>query len=96
MSDLISKRSATERLILAKTLLESVLQDIPRWIHVNEILPKRCSYVLITDGDTVCEAYYDSDGRFMSWDGNKFKDVTAWIPLPKPYTEGMKTGERRC
>ena len=29
MSDLISKRSATERLIIAKTLLESVLQDMP-------------------------------------------------------------------
>lgn len=29
MSDHISKRSATERLIIAKTLLESVLQDMP-------------------------------------------------------------------
>lgn len=28
MSDLISKRSATERLIIAKTLLESVLQNM--------------------------------------------------------------------
>lgn len=27
--NLISKRSATERLIIAKTLLESVLQDMP-------------------------------------------------------------------
>lgn len=47
MSDnLISKRSATERLIIAKTLLESVLQDMPtaeperktgRWIlHENQ------------------------------------------------------------
>lgn len=29
MDDLIRKRSATERLIIAKTLLESVLQDMP-------------------------------------------------------------------
>lgn len=29
MDDLISKRSATERLIIAKTLLETVLQDMP-------------------------------------------------------------------
>ena len=29
MDNLISKRSATERLIIAKTLLESVLQDTP-------------------------------------------------------------------
>lgn len=29
MDDLISKRSATERLIIAKTLLDSVLEDMP-------------------------------------------------------------------
>lgn len=29
MGELISKRSTTERLIIAKTLLESVLQDMP-------------------------------------------------------------------
>ena len=29
MDDLIRKRSATERLIIAKTLLETVLQDMP-------------------------------------------------------------------
>ena len=29
MNDLIRKRSATERLIIAKTLLESILQDMP-------------------------------------------------------------------
>lgn len=29
MDNLISKRSATERLIIAKTLLETVLQDMP-------------------------------------------------------------------
>ena len=41
MSDLIRKRSATERLIIVKTLLEFVLQDIPtaekkgKWIPVT-------------------------------------------------------------
>ena len=29
MDNLISKRSATDRMIIAKTLLESVLQDMP-------------------------------------------------------------------
>ena len=29
MDDLISKRSATERMIIAKTLLESILTDMP-------------------------------------------------------------------
>ncbi len=43
MDDLISKRSAVERLIIARTLLDSVLQDMPtseprkgEWIDGNE------------------------------------------------------------
>ena len=40
MSDLISKRSATERLIIAKTLLESVLQDMPSTEPSGELI--RC------------------------------------------------------
>lgn len=43
MGDLIRKRSATERLIIAKTLLESVLQDMPtaeprpgKWIEKGD------------------------------------------------------------
>lgn len=39
MDDIISKRSAHERLIIAKTLLETVLQDMPtaepKWIPVK-------------------------------------------------------------
>ena len=53
MDDLISKRSAHERLIIAKTLLETVLQDMPtaerkkgKWIPnnvVNAVFPWCCS-----------------------------------------------------
>ena len=40
MDDLISKRSATERLIIAKTLLESVLHDMPTAEPSRELI--RC------------------------------------------------------
>lgn len=51
--DLISKRSATERLIIAKTLLESVLQDMPTAEPRNRLFeevvveypdPDKCAY----------------------------------------------------
>lgn len=62
----------------------------PQWIPVAERLPERCNYYIVTDFDKVDEAYYNSDGRWFSWDGNKLKDVTAWMPLPEPYKEGQE------
>lgn len=51
MDDLISKRSATERLIIAKTLLESVLQDIqPAESEIIRCRECKHNYV---DGDNV-------------------------------------------
>jgi len=44
MDNLISKRSATERLIIAKTLLESVLQDMPT------AEPRRGKWIICSDG----------------------------------------------
>ena len=61
----------------------------PHWIPCSERLPKRCNYYIVTDFGKVDEAYYDSDSRWFSWDGNKLKDVTAWMPLPEPYKEGQ-------
>lgn len=53
MDDLIRKRSATDRMIIAMTLLESILQDMPtaeprtgKWIPnnvVNAVCPWCCS-----------------------------------------------------
>ena len=57
---------------------------VPHWIPVTERLPERCNYYIVTDFNKVDEAYYNSDGRWFSWDGNKLKDVTAWMPLPEP------------
>ena len=61
---------------------------VTQWIPCSERLPKRCNYYIVTDFGKVDEAYYDSDGRWFSWGGNKLKDVTAWMPLPDPYEGG--------
>lgn len=53
MDDLIRKRSATDRMIIAKTLLESILQDMPtaeprtgKWVLMSDCTGKyyACSW----------------------------------------------------
>ena len=44
----------------------------------------------MTDFGAVEEAYYNSDGRWFSKDGDKIKDVTAWMPLPEPWKEAKE------
>lgn len=58
---------------------------VNQWIPCSEHQPKRCAFYIVTDSNEVDEAYYNSDGRWFSWDGNKLKDVVAWMPLPEPY-----------
>ena len=57
MGDLIRKRSATERLIIAKTLLESILQDMPTAEPIGELI--RCRDCKFTDEDGPID-----DGRY--------------------------------
>lgn len=59
--------------------------DPVKWIPVCEGLPKKCKYYLVTDFGAVEEAYFDSDRRWWSLQGNKLKGVTAWMPLPEPW-----------
>ena len=59
-----------------------------QWIPCSERLPERRKHYIVTDFGSVEEAYYNCDGHWFSVDGNKLKDVTAWMPLPKPYDGG--------
>lgn len=71
-----------------------VLEELPsaqpesQWIPCSDGLPERCKHYIVTDFGSVEEAYYTSDGHWFSIDGNKLKDVTAWMQLPEPYQEG--------
>lgn len=80
----------------AHTYIEKLESQIPRWIPVEERLPKalrhyygECSFsddVLVYDGVRVRVAYYCNtttwwhDGR----DEDDIIDVTHWMPLPEP------------
>ena len=61
--------------------------EAPGWIPVSERLPEKGSFALVTDFGEVEEAYYDSDGHWWQVWGDRLKNVTAWMPLPKPYRE---------
>jgi len=60
---------------------------IPKWIRVEEGLPRLDEMVLVTCQTksgvlNVNRAYYD--GQFWHGSGS-MSNVVAWMPLPKPY-----------
>ena len=61
--------------------LPSVTPQEPRWIPVSERLPEEDGGYLVT----VKQGYV----RTSLWVGNAeyWNEVTAWMPLPKPYRE---------
>lgn len=73
---------------VAEALIKET-RNMNEWIPISERKPERCDYYLVTDSGSVGEAYYDSDRRWWA-DGNKLKDVTAWMPLPEPYKDDLK------
>lgn len=58
-------------------------QPEQRWIPITERLPKKQAKVLVVDFGEVDTAYLNSEGRWMDFNGDKLKDVKAWMPLPK-------------
>ena len=59
-----------------------------RWIPVDERLPDGHEEVLIsTSGEynEVTIAYLNSSGQWTDYHLHKYMNVTAWMPLPKPY-----------
>ena len=54
------------------------------WISVNERLPKKKTWVLVTRKSGVVDIEMLSTNGWIS----KIDEVIAWMPLPAPYTEG--------
>ena len=60
------------------------------WIPVSERLPKVGQDVLFCDGEWTEEGYLIENGDWFQfrWSAVRHKEeVTAWMPLPKPYGE---------
>lgn len=62
-------------------------QPEPKWIPVTERLPGKHRSAIVTDFGHVTLAYTNNLGEWMDYDGNKLKNVTAWMPLPEPYRD---------
>ena len=60
-------------------------RNVGKWIPVAERLPRKRSNILVTDFNSVVEAYYYSDGNWWDLLGTELKGVTAWMLTPKPY-----------
>ena len=75
---------------LEKALTQAEVCKTGKWIPVSESLPKKNGYYLVTDFDSVEEAYFSFDRIWLSRHEDRLKGVTAWMPLPKPYKDGER------
>jgi len=83
-----------EKWIRVSEVRESIkaLPPAQQWIPVTEQLPKLGEKVLVSTKNTVFtqvfKRIYGTPDRW-GWEHHSVKKVTAWMPLPKPYKEGL-------
>ncbi len=89
--------------------LMAMIADRPQWTPVSEGLPKITDFYLIQYsreicGDEITVAYYsveekESDPNY-EWEFKphcgEYKEVIAWMPLPKPYEPQAEYKDVHC
>lgn len=76
------------RLYSARSELSALPSAEAEWIPVSERLPEKDELVLVTVWNDVSIAWRNIYGGWESAEDMYEKgDVTAWMPLPKPYRE---------
>ena len=71
----------------ARDMAISALREQPRWISVEERLPKYGERVLITEGHAVFEASLSISHKWVRCGIGWAEGVTHWMPLPEPPKE---------
>ena len=68
----------------------------PQWIPVTERLPEEGRRVIVYDNERACIyiASYEADRYYSGsyWEDDEglicdFEEISAWMPMPKPYKE---------
>lgn len=74
------------------TLAEKALTQEPKWILVSERLPEEKDYCLCCDKDgNITIGFISKYSKKWVFDDDEVDmDVTAWMPLPKPYKAEME------
>lgn len=73
----------------ALALIQQFESSVPRWISVEERMPKRYEHVLVAtrftdEGEQDVEVAYLAIDRWRKPDGPLYGKVTHWMPLPEP------------
>lgn len=81
-----------EREALLKGLVSSMEikyeLDVPHWIPVTKRLPEKLGWYLISGEEDTWMGWYSTEGHgWRGVSGLPIGPVTAWMPLPEPYTE---------
>lgn len=65
------------------------MPTVEQWIPCSERLPEINKVVLITNeqGNVSYGQFRGTYGDYWHWRKNTLAKVTAWMPLPEPYTE---------
>lgn len=67
---------------------DAALAKVPKWISVEERLPRCGERVLVTNDGSVWEAYLSISHKWVRQEFVWAAKVTHWMPLPEPPEEG--------
>lgn len=67
---------------------DAALAKVPRWISVEERLPRCGERVLVTNDGSVWEAYLSISHKWVRQEFVWAAKVTHWMPLPSEPKEG--------
>lgn len=71
----------------AESKVSELKAEIPKWISVEERMPKEWESILMVGGSVRSSGIYMENEFHSDFKLPLHKDVTHWMPLPQPPTE---------